>query len=662
MAGRIPDSDIEAIKQRVNIADVVGDYVALKRAGVDSMKGLCPFHDERTPSFHVMLSRGFYNCFGCGVGGDAIRFLQEYNHLSFVEAVENLASRCGYVINYEEGGAEKPQGPSKTRLYAAHQAAAEFYAAQLVTTEGRVVAEFLAGRGFDAQAVADFGIGYSPNSWSGLLDHLRGLGFSAAEIMAGGLAVQGSRGLYDRFRGRAMWPIRDTTGQVVGFGARKILESDQGPKYLNSPDSPIYHKSQVFYGIDRAKRAIAKDRRAILVEGYTDVMACHLAGIPHAVATCGTAFGAEHIAVLRRVLGDDARAEVIFTFDPDEAGQAAALKAYGEEKRFSAQTYVAVNESGLDPSDLRQQQGDAALRGLFERKMPLFEFALLQTIKGFDLDSIEGRFGAIRQAAPIVQSIRDASLRPAYVRQLAQLVGMDPAEVQQEINQVRVAAPKQRGSAPTVRQGFVSGAQVSQPGQGSFQVSQASFQAPAGALPAQAASYQAPVSPRLPQLTLAQLSKTPGVRLERDALMALLQRPDVVSDQLFADVLSARFECPPLAQVLASVARLKTHRTDPAWFEQIVRESPESLQSLVRELVIAPLPALRQEQVARYVQQVLIALVDRDLQALKAQLLAKLQRPEASDSAVFAQLQQHLVAIEAARRQYQAISEGLRGV
>ncbi len=371
MAGRIRSQDIEEVKRRTNIADLVGEHVALKTGGIDSMKGLCPFHDERSPSFHVRPSLGYYHCFGCGESGDAISFLQRMDHLTFAEAVERLAGRLHYVLSYEEGNERREDGPNRARLFAAHQAASAYYFEQLQGAEAAVAREFLTQRGFDEAACARFGVGYAPKGWDGLSKFLATQGYTPKELVQAGLVSEGQRGVYDRFRGRIVWPIRDTSGQTVGFGARKLYEDDNGPKYLNTPETPIYHKSRVLYGLDLAKRAISKGKRVVVVEGYTDVMACHLAGEESAVATCGTAFGKEHISVLRRVMGDDSAAEVIFTFDPDEAGQKAALRAFSDEKLFSAQTYVAVAPGGHDPADLRLHKGDEAVRELFTSKVPL---------------------------------------------------------------------------------------------------------------------------------------------------------------------------------------------------------------------------------------------------------------------------------------------------
>ncbi|MES2867373.1 MAG: DNA primase, partial [Actinomycetota bacterium] len=432
---RIRQADVDEVKSRTNIGDIVGERVALKSAGVGSLKGLCPFHDEKSPSFHVRPQVGYYHCFGCGESGDVYSFLREMDHVSFTEAVERLAGRIGYTLHYEDGGSA-PENSGRSRLYAANTAAAEFFRGQLLSAEAETGRKFLGERGFDAGAAAHFGVGYAPRGWEGMMKALTAQGFTRDELLAAGLVSQGQRGVYDRFRGRLVWPIRDVTGQTIGFGARKLYDDDQGPKYLNTPETIIYKKAQVLYGLDLAKRDISRGdpRRVVVVEGYTDVMACHLAGLTTAVATCGTAFGAEHIKVLRRVMGDDnASGEVVFTFDGDEAGQKAALRAFTEDDRFNAQTFVAVAPNGLDPCDLRLQRGDAAVRGLMDAKVPMFEFAIDRRLSGFDLATVEGQVGALRAAAPIVAEIRDRLLRPGYERVLARRLGMDPTEVRAEV-------------------------------------------------------------------------------------------------------------------------------------------------------------------------------------------------------------------------------------
>jgi DNA primase len=426
VAGRIPDSDIARVRELSPVVDVISEHVTLKSAGGGSMKGLCPFHDERSPSFNVTPARGFWHCFGCGEGGDVISFVQKIDHLSFTEAVERLAARVGYELHYEQGGsAPRAQQGQRARLVEAHKAAAEFYAEQLTTAEAVIGRTFLDERGFDSAAAAQFGVGYAPNGWEHLVKHLRGRGFTDEELATGGLASRGQRGLIDRFRGRLVWPIRDVTGDVVGFGARKLRDDDDGPKYLNTPESPLYKKSQVLYGIDLAKREMAKARQAVVVEGYTDVMACHLAGVTTAVATCGTAFGDEHVRMLRRLLLDSAEyaGEVIFTFDGDSAGQKAALRAFESDQKFVTHTFVAISPDNMDPCELRIAKGDAAVRDLVARRQPLFEFAIRSVLAGFDLEIPEGRVGALDRTMPLVASIKDTSLRDEYARRLAGWVG-----------------------------------------------------------------------------------------------------------------------------------------------------------------------------------------------------------------------------------------------
>jgi DNA primase len=455
VAGRIREDDVVLVRERAPIADVIGESVQLRPAGGGRLKGLCPFHDEKTPSFNVNPQLGFYMCFGCGESGDVISFVRNTEHLSFVETVERLAGRYGVQLRYEQGSAAAGRQTSqRTRLVEAHRLAQQFYAQQLASAEAGPARQFLAERGFDQAAAQTYGVGYAPKGWDALVKHLRAQGFSGEELVLGGLASEGRRGPVDRFRGRLLWPIRDIAGDVVGFGARKLYDDDNGPKYLNTSETPIYKKSSVLYGLDLAKKEIARRRQAVVVEGYTDVMACHLAGVPTAVATCGTSFGDEHIAVLRRLLMDagELRGEVVFTFDGDSAGQKAALKAFGEEQKFVAQTFIAVSPDGMDPCDLRLARGDAAVSDLVAARTPLVEFAVRSVLAKYDLETVEGRVGALREAAPLVGRIKDRALRPEYARRLAGWLGMEVepvvARVAESSGEVR--APAQRRAAPEV--------------------------------------------------------------------------------------------------------------------------------------------------------------------------------------------------------------------
>lgn len=438
MAKRIPQADIDEILSRVSIVDVVGDYVALKASGNGEYKGLCPFHGEKSPSFGVSATKNVWHCFGCGEGGSLFDFLRRIDSLNFVESVEKLAARVGFTINYEEGGKASPELAIRARVLEANAAAAKFFSDQLSLDEAEPGRAFLQSRGFDKAAADKFGVGWAPKGWTGLTDYLKTLGFTEDELITAALASRKDRGAYDKFRGRLIWPIRDSTNAVIGFGARKILEDDQGPKYLNTSETPVYHKSQVLYGIDLAKRDISKTQQVVVVEGYTDVMACHLAGVTTAVATCGTAFGDEHIKIINRILVSDDKkpAEVIFNFDPDEAGQKAAMRAFASAQKFNALTYIAIGPDGLDPCDLRKERGDQAILSMIASKRPLVEFAIERAVANFDLGTREGQVAAVRAAASIVAEITDPVLRSSYERHLSELTLVDRSAVNQMVGDV----------------------------------------------------------------------------------------------------------------------------------------------------------------------------------------------------------------------------------
>jgi len=610
MAGLIRHSDIEEVKARTNIADIIGDYVSLKSAGVGSLKGLCPFHDERSPSFNVRPQAGFYHCFGCGESGDVYTFLQRMDHVTFSEAVERLAGRLGYALHYEDGAQASEQG-NRARLLAANQAAEEFFRARLRGPDADIGRRFLGERGFDAAAAERFGVGFAPKSWDELTKHLRSRGFTAEELTASGLVSAGDRGSYDRFRGRLVWPIRDITGQTVGFGARRLLDDDKGPKYLNTPETAVYRKSHVLYGLDLAKRDIARERRVVVVEGYTDVMACHLAGVTTAVATCGTAFGADHITVLRRVLGDDesAAGEVIFTFDPDAAGQKAAVRAFGQEQRFVAQTYVAVGPEGLDPCDLRLQRGDDAVRRMLDAKKPMFEFMLRQVASRHDLDSVEGRVAALRASAPVVAAIRDPALRPGYTRELARMLGMDVPEV------TRAVARAGSGGRPRT--------------------------------PDRAETEPRTDAPRV--ASFEHLGSDPVSRLERDALMALLQYPAHVGKELAAQALQATVTSATLRVVRDAMVAAFDALETASWIDRVIAEVPEPLAPIVRQLAVAPVPERNEAFIASYARGVAASLVEKSLLARKAELLGRLQRADPTSES-YREIQRSLVEVETERR------------
>jgi len=600
------------VRSRTNLADVVGDYVSLKSAGVGSMKGLCPFHEERSPSFHVRPQVGFYHCFGCGEGGDVYSFLQKMDHVSFSEAVELLAGRLGYELHYEDGGQASDHG-NRARILSANQAAAEFYVASLATEEAEPGRRFLGERGFDQGAAERFGIGFAPRHGA-LGKHLKTLGYSEDELVVAGLLGRGERGdVYDRFRGRLVWPIRDTTGQTVGFGARKLLDDDQGPKYLNTPETPVYHKSQVLYGLDLAKKDIARGKQVVVVEGYTDVMACHLAGVTTAVATCGTSFGVDHIKMIRRVMGDvagDVRStgEVIFTFDPDAAGQKAASRAFDEEQRFSAQTFVAVAPDGLDPCDLRLNRGDDAVRRLITTRKPMFEFMIRRVLDAHNLTTVEGRVAALRATAPVVAGIRDGALEDGYVRQTAQWLGLEMDEVRRAVSSARSSASSEAKPGETQ--------------EGSLEST----------------------------LSLMQLPTDPTTRLERDALMAMLQYPVDVGLDFIRRGANVTFTDNTLAVVGDAIATSAEHWEAPDWLARVSDEVPLPFASLVKQLGVAPIPE-RPELIGAYCKDVVAGLIDRDLLREKKDLLGSLQRTDATAEAdKYGQIQRDLVRVEGERR------------
>ncbi|MBO1738282.1 DNA primase [Leifsonia sp. TF02-11] len=621
MAGRIRQSDIDEVKARTNIADIIGDYVSLKPGGVGSLKGLCPFHDEKSPSFNVRPGVGRYHCFGCGEGGDVYAFLVKLDHVSFTEAVERLAARIGYQLHYEEGGG----GPSESsgnraRILAANNAAEEFFRERLAAPDADPGRRFLGERGFDAAAASHFGVGFAPKSWDELTKHLRTKGFTPDELLAAGLVSQRDRGVYDRFRGRLVWPIRDVTGQTIGFGARRLLDDDNGPKYLNTPETAVYKKAQVLYGLDLAKRDISRRDEVVVVEGYTDVMACHLAGITTAVATCGTAFGVDHIKVIRRVMGDDSSTgSVIFTFDPDAAGQKAAARAFGEEQRFSAQTYVAVGPDGLDPCDLRLAGGDDAVRRMIDNRKPMFEFMIRQVVERFDLDTVEGRSSALRAGAPIVATIRDPASQNGYTRELARLSG---ADLDDALRAVRSAQRGQRGdsggrSDSTAAQNSASPGSVGEHGS--------------------AQPVPTPVDPT-----------DPTQRTERESLMVLLQLPGEIGAERAARAVQVPFVNPTHAVVRDAIASQLPSIADPGWVDRILAEVPQAYEPTVNALAVAALPQAGSDA-GRYARSILDGLIDRDLLREKAELTSRLARTDPQNADLRRSLQVALSSIDQER-------------
>jgi len=600
MAGRIKDEDVNYVRDHSPIDEVVGDYVQLKNAGGGQKKGLCPFHDEKSPSFHVTPSKGFYHCFGCQVGGDVIAFIMKLEHLTFMETVERLADRIGYTLRYESSGSSSGPVINRSRLVAANNAAAIFYQEQIQLPAAQHGRDFLTKRGFDRDAAKSFNVGYAPDEWDGLYKHLKGQGFSDEELTLAGLIKEGSKGQIDRYRNRLIWPVKDISGDVVGFGARKLAsdEVDQGPKYLNSPETPIYKKNQILYGLDISKKEIAKSRQVVIVEGYTDVMAAHLAGVTTAVATCGTAFGDEHIRIIRRLLMDaDAfRGEVIFTFDGDAAGQKAALRAFEDDQKFVAQTFVAVEPNGMDPCELRQAHGDDAVRNLIARRVPLFEFAIKSVIASYDVKAAEGRVNALNQVAPLIGKIRDASLRPEYVRLLAGWLGM-------EVDVVSAAIKKN----------------------------------------SKVGENQAPVKINLTD---------PVLVLEREVLKVKLQLPALATG--WVDLEEAAFSFPLYDQL----RKLIDQQSELNIQALLDNSNSDELKSLITELTVEPIRT-DGEVSDRYINSIFARLREVALSRVIAEIKSTLQRinPVEND-AQYQEIFAKLVDMEAARRVQKELALG----
>ena len=650
---RIRDEDVATVRATADMRDVVGEYVTLKSAGGGSYKGLCPFHDERTPSFHVTPSRGLYHCFSCQEGGDLIGFVRKIEGLTFVEAVEKIAGRYGIQLTYDQTSAKaaSEQG-QRARLVAAHKAAAEFYAAQLHEPGAAKAREFLLGRGFAGDTWARFGVGFAPQGWDALTTKLKAAGYNERELLAGGLVSQGQRGVYDRFRGRVVWPIRDTTGDVVGFGARKLFDDDEGPKYLNTPETPLYKKSQVLYGLDLARRDIARTQQAVVVEGYTDVMACHIAGVMTAVATCGTAFGSEHVKVLRRILLDtpDAAGEVIFTFDGDSAGQKAAMKAFEHDQQFAAKTFVAVADGGMDPCDLRLAHGDTAVQALVASRTPMFEFVIKSLLKQHDLNTAEGRVSALRAAAPVVAGIKDAALRPEYTRMLGGWLGMDEALVGREVKD----AAKHKASAPPMAPPRVVERTTERANESSGDQGR----------PQQLDETESMVQER------DYGRPDPADRtipVQRDVLASVLRAPTMVGEWYdaventaftwsgFAAVHEAIVAAGRPAQMLAQT------RDEREWMQGVLDACPDdTVRGYVRQLVSRPLPVIEID--ADYAISMVARLLELDTLRQTEQLRSKLMRIQNSDDAdAFEQSQEvlrELDRLEAYRRQLRETVQG----
>jgi DNA primase len=640
VAGRIRDEDIALVRERSAIDEVVGEYLQLRSAGGGSLKGLCPFHDEKTPSFNVTPARGLWYCFSCTEGGDVIKFVQRIDNLSFTEAVERLAARAGIDLRYEQGGSVPGREHSqRRRLIEAHRAAAEFYLERIATAGASSARAFLSSRGFDEAGWARFGIGYAPAEWDALARHLRGRGFTDAELLRGGLARQGRRGPVDMFRNRLIWPIRDLTGDVIAFGARKLAEDEDGPKYLNTPETPLFKKSEVLYGADLAKRDIGQRRQAVIVEGYTDVMACHLAGITTAVATSGTSFGAGHIKILRRLLidADWDRGEVIFTFDGDSAGRRAALRAFDMEERFVSQTFVSVQPEGLDPCDLRLKHGEVAVRELIAKRVPLYEFAIRSAIDEYKIDKYDtntarGQLGALDAAAEVIARIKDAGRRKVYAGLVDRWLGL----MDEDLILTRIGEhmrKRERGAAGG--HGRTGAGPAANPARAPHPGRRVDGEAELGAgRPAQddhgrgePGQHQGFGGQRAPEFRYDM--SDPVIQLERQALKLAVQRPALCGPTF--DALGAEsFSAPVHASVFGLIAQCggtASAADGREWAERLRTAAPDDrARAFVTRLCVEPIevPSSDGEADARYAEEVLARVealsVSREIARIKSRL------------------------------------------
>jgi DNA primase len=447
----ISPESLERVKQSADIVEVISAHTDLRRAGA-RWTGLCPFHDERTPSFSVDAQEKLYHCFGCGVGGDVIKFVEEKDGLGFAEAVELLADRYGVEIEREQ---EDPRAEARRqqrrRLEQLLDRVAAYYSSYLwEAPEAEKAREYLAGRGLEEEALRGFGVGYAPSAWDKILVRGQQAGFSARELHGVGLVQRNRDGReYDRFRGRIMFPIRDRRGRTLGFGGR-AMRDDQGAKYVNTAETDFFHKSQLLYGVDKAKAAIAKATRAVVVEGYTDVLALHQAGVEEAVAVMGTAITGEQVAALSGMVE-----EVVLALDADSAGQEAMLRAQRVAAGRKMRLRVAAMPAGEDPAEMMAApNGPERFRALIDAAVELNAFQVGLVLDRTDVASPAERDRALTEVAPILGAMGETASRDDLVRQVAERLDLEPAMVMGRIVAARPAsggseqAPARTGTAP----------------------------------------------------------------------------------------------------------------------------------------------------------------------------------------------------------------------
>lgn len=601
MPGMILKEDIEKVRATADLYDIVSATVSLKPSGTGAYVGLCPFHDEKTPSFSVRPALGVWHCFGCGLGGDVFGYVEHQENVDFRDAVELLADKYHIELHYDQSNVKKEHtGSKRARLLEANEAAQEFFVSQLMTKDALAARKLLDGRNFSQADCQRFGCGYAPQGWDNLVRYLAGKGFTQQEMLDAGLARQGQHGVYDYFRGRVTWPIRDSTGRALGFGARKLYEDDSiGAKYINTPDTALYRKNQVLYGIDMAKAAIVKKRQVVIVEGYTDVMAMHLAGVDTAIATCGTAFGAEHAKIVRRLIADDSlgavqligplkvdgqqlSSRIVFTFDGDAAGQKAAIHAFGLDAAFSTQAFVAVADDNLDPCDLRIKRGNEAVRALIANAEPLYDFVIKTAIGRFDTTYTTGQMGAVKAVAPLIAQIRDRSLLDLYSRKAVRQIGIDLDIMQREVRDACRKLNVRDEDAYAPKRRFAANAAAAEPRmeQGVNPYANPSARKALEHRDAAEQSYY-----RIDDAVFI---------CEQQFMATLIQVPLAVDPTLFASLTLSSFMTPvfrTLFQAIAAAGGLPSTDTPQGlWMHNLTKAGGPMLESVINELAVMQLP------------------------------------------------------------------------
>ena len=602
MPGMILKEDIEKVRATADLYDIVSATVSLKPSGTGTYVGLCPFHDEKTPSFSVRPALGVWHCFGCGLGGDVFGYIEHQENVDFRDAVELLADKYHIELRYDQSSAKKEHtGSKRARLLEANEAAQEFFVSQLMTKDALAARKLLDGRNFSQADCQRFGCGYAPQGWDNLVRYLAGKGFTQQEMLDAGLARQGQHGVYDYFRGRVTWPIRDSTGRTLGFGARKLYEDDSiGAKYINTPDTALYRKNQVLYGIDMAKAAIVKKRQVVIVEGYTDVMAMHLAGVDTAIATCGTAFGAEHAKIVRRLIADDSlgavqligplkvdgqqlSSRIVFTFDGDAAGQKAAIHAFGLDAAFSTQAFVAVADDNLDPCDLRIKRGNEAVRALIANAEPLYDFVIATAIGRFDTTYATGQMGAVKAVAPLIAQIRDRSLLDLYSRKAVRQIGVDLDIMQREVRDARRKLNVRDEDAYAPKRRFAANAAAA-----------AEPRMDQGANPYANPSARKALEHRdAAEQSYYRIDDAVFI-CEQQFMATLIQVPLAVDPTLFASLTLSSFMTPvfrTLFQAIAAAGGLPSTDTPQGlWMHNLTKAGGPMLESVINELAVMQLP------------------------------------------------------------------------